>query len=153
MLDLQPKRFALLVLGFVGCLVVLSLATRGEDTPEDHVRSIINEMIEAAEERDLGGVLEYVDPAYLDAEGLDRDGLKVFLFYHFRSVGAFRVQKLGRIDVEIRKDQTALCRFRALLSEGLSLASLRNKGAWDFEVELAEEEGEWLVTAHRRRRR
>jgi hypothetical protein len=46
-----------------------------EATPEARVRAVVSEAEQAAEARDLGGILEHVSESYRDGEGTGRDEL------------------------------------------------------------------------------
>ncbi|GIW72196.1 MAG: hypothetical protein KatS3mg102_1738 [Planctomycetota bacterium] len=138
-------------------LVALGLGWRALfSRPQDEaarVREVIDAVIAALEDKATGRVLEHLAPDYRDAGGLDRAGVHRVLVATFLRRRAIAVNRLTPTRVELRPDRTATASFTVAVSEGLSAGALADAGIWDVEVELAEREGAWRITGHRRVRR
>ncbi|MCB9746100.1 MAG: hypothetical protein H6741_14660 [Alphaproteobacteria bacterium] len=123
----------------------------GGGSEEDRVREAIQQVAEGARAGDIAMTVAPVSKRYRGPEGLDRDQLKGFLFKQYRSRGPIGVA-LGPISVAVEGEQ-ATARFEAMLVEGVEVTALdlapEDGDVLHFDVELAQEEGEWRVTSHR----
>jgi hypothetical protein len=131
--------------------VALQAACGPAATPEDQVRAVVAAGEEAAEARDLSGLLDLVSPAYLDDEGRGRDELaqylrgylvthpSVHLLTRVRSV-EFPYRDLARVELTVGslgQEESAGIDF--------DLAA----DIHDVRLELALEDGDWRVTRAR----
>ena len=114
-------------------------------SPEDEVRAQLQTVVEAAEAAQWGPILDVIDPAYRDEEGLTRDLLKGYLFQQFNKRGPLHIV-LGPIAIEAQPDGSRVARFSAVIAETTPGSPLPIDGeALDFEVTFAEREGDWRV--------
>jgi hypothetical protein len=80
----QGRRFFLpVIVGALLWLVAMLGGCAPRDTPEAQVRAVIAAGEQAAESRDLPGLLELVSPAFLDEHGGGRDELNQALRGYF----------------------------------------------------------------------
>src|SRR3989338_2596344 len=50
---------------------------------EDKLKSIVNEVAEAAQKKDIDGIRKHISKSYKDQEGNDYDSVRRILLYHF----------------------------------------------------------------------
>lgn len=134
-----------------GWLLVAALALGGcgEDaSPEARVRAVIAAGEAAAEERDLGGILELVSENYRDENGAGRDELGQYLRGYL--VTHQSVHLLTRIDgIEFPYRDYARVRLTVgtLGREAAGATAFELAGdVYDVALELALEGDEWRVT-------
>jgi hypothetical protein len=117
------------------------------ESPETQVRAVIAAGEAAAEERDLGGVLEHVSPAFRDESGRGPDDLKQYLRGYF--VIHQSVHLLSRVEsVEFPYRDYARVQLKVAMvgREASSGASLDLAAeVQDVVLELQFEDGEWKV--------
>ena len=121
-----------------------------KQTEEDKVKKVVTSAQQAAEEKKISAVLEHISKTYRDPQGNDYNGIKGILAFYF-----FRHQKVSvympNIDIVVT-GSTAKAVFQAILtgrgtgeaSSGILPESL---GAYNFEVLLYKEDGQWKVTS------
>jgi hypothetical protein len=121
-----------------------------KETEEDKVKKVVTSVQQAAEEKKISAVLEHISKTYRDPQGNDYNGIKGILAFYF-----FRHQKVSvympNIDIVVT-GSTAKAVFQAILtgrgtgeaSSGILPESL---GAYNFEVLLYKEDGQWKVTS------
>ena len=144
----QERRFFLPAMaGALVVAAVLLVGCRQSSTPESQVRAVIAAGEQAAEARDLSGILEHVSPAFRDEHGGGRDELQQYLRGYF--VMHQSVALLTRVEsVEFP--------YRDLARVRLTLGTLGRDatGATAFEMaadiqevvlELQLEDDEWKV--------
>jgi hypothetical protein len=117
-------------------------------TPETQVRAVVAAAADAAEARDLSGLLDLVSSAYTDDEGRGRDdlaqSLRAYLVLHpsvhlltrVRSVD-FPYRDLARVELTVGS-----LGQEASAGTGFDLAA----DVHDVRLELALEDGDWRVT-------
>lgn len=122
------------------------------DSPDAQVRSVVESMELAAEERDVSGVLEHVSRNYRDDHGNGPDELGRMLRGYFIANQSIRL--LSRID-ELTFAAEDEARVKVVLATVSRDAAATN--AWDlaadleaFEIVLIREDGEWKVNWARR---
>jgi hypothetical protein len=129
---------------------VLLLSACTKETEEDKVKKVITSVQQAAEEKKIGAVLDHISKTYRDPQGNDYNGIKGLLAFYF-----FRHQKVSvympNIDIVVT-GQTAKAVFQAILTgRGTGEASggilPESLGAYNFEVLLNKEGGQWKVTS------
>jgi hypothetical protein len=133
-------------------IIAYALSGGSEDDPEAQIREAIEEAVEAAQERDLGALMDRVSERFA-SRGMDRDALKGLLFVQLRR-GDWRRVFLVNTEIDIDpSDTTARVRTAAVLATGdqtLDLEDLMatDAGAYEFDLSFALEEDEvWRVTA------
>ena len=114
------------------------------------MRQEVRNVVESAENKDLGGVMEGISEKYMDESGWNKNTLRGILFRQFRMKKSVGV-KMGPMGVKIDGEQAEVS-FEALIlekeSEGIGLPT--EIDALHFEVELKNENGQWRITSHRR---
>lgn len=140
------------------CLVVAAgafFALRGApETEADRVRAAIVSCADGARRGHVNDTLAAVSRSYKDADGLEYDTLKGFLFAQYRKRGSVAVV-LGPIAVTFPSPDEAHASFDAALADGLEITSLDlmpdNTDLVHFEVDLRREpEDAWRVVGHTR---
>ena len=130
-------------------VLVTFVAGCGESqTPDARVREVIAQGEQAAEARDLSGIMDLVAPAYTDGQGGGRDELKQYLRGYL--VAHQSIHLLTKVDsVEFP--------YRDMAKVNLTVGTLGREAAaatafdvaadvYDVELELALDDGEWRVT-------
>jgi len=121
------------------------------ETPESKVRAAIAHGEEAAEARDLSGLVDLVSPVYQDAQGGNREDLKQYLRGYL--VTHQSIHLLTRVDsIEFP--------YRDMAKVSLTLGTMGREAAgassfdlaadvYDVELELQLVDGNWRVTRAR----
>jgi len=130
-------------------VLVTFVAGCGESqTPDARVREVIAQGEQAAEARDLSGIMDLVAPAYTDGQGGGRDELKQYLRGYL--VAHQSIHLLTKVDsVEFP--------YRDMAKVNLTVGTLGREAAaatafdlaadvYDVELELALDDGKWRVT-------
>jgi len=121
-----------------------------KDTEEDKVKKVLTSIQQAAEEKKIAAVLVHVSRSYQDPQGNDYNGVKGMLAFYF-----FRHQKVAiympNIDVVVT-GTAAKALFQAILTgrgAGESAGNIIPEalGAYNFEVHMKKEDGQWKVTS------
>jgi hypothetical protein len=121
------------------CLALAACSSTTSD--EEQVRELFASAEQAAEERDVGDVLELVDAQYADAQGNTRDSLALFLRGYFAAHPKLEVV-VSVDDLQFPVDGLARARVKV---RGLELDRLDFGEAVQLTVELRREGGEWRV--------
>ncbi len=136
--------------GMVMLAVLVTFAAGCGDsrTPDAKVRAIVAQGEQAAEARDLSGIMDLVAPSYRDGQGGGRDELKQYLRGYLVAHQAIHL---------LTKVESVEFPYRDMAKVSLTLGTLgRNAAAatafdlaadvYDVELELALDDGEWRVT-------
>ena len=139
---------------FVTVALSLLSGCGDDDSPEQRVRELIAQVEVAAEARDTSDVTQWLSPAYRDAHGNDIDEVKRLLRGYFIANQSIRL--LTRVE-ELTFPNPGEARANVLVGMVSREADAAN--AWElaadlneFEIALAEEDGQWRVTWARWRR-
>ncbi len=139
---------------FVMLALTLLSACGDDDSPEQRVRELIAEVELAAEARDTGEVTQWLSPAYRDAHGNSTQDVKRLLRGYF--IANQSISLLTRVE-ELTFPNPREARATVLV--GMVSREADAASAWElaadlneFEIALAEEDGEWRVTWARWRR-
>ncbi len=129
--------------------LVMFVAGCGESqTPDAKVRDVIAQGEQAAEARDLSGIMDLVAPSYGDGQGGDRDELKQYLRGYL--VAHQAIHLLTRVEsVEFPyRDMAKVSLTLGTLGRDAAAATAFDLAAdvYDVELELALDDGEWRVT-------
>jgi hypothetical protein len=148
----RARRFAVLkyVLFAVLSILVVFAPCCHRETEEDRVKKVITSVQEAAEKKEVRSVLEHISKSYKDPRGNDYEGIKGLLAFYFLRHQKVSVYIPG-IEVTIN-DSAAQARFQAILAgdtkgESASVILPEALGAYQFEVSLAKEGGQWKITS------
>ena len=129
-------------------LAALVLATRC-GAPKDPVRATLDAIVRAANSRDAKALFDRVANGFSAADGSGRAEARAMVERYFAAYEVLNVS-IGDVRIE-RGADAARVRFRATMSgqprrvgglEGLVPSS----AAYDFDVRLAPEGGDWKVT-------
>ena len=129
-------------------LPLISACTK--ETDEDKVKKVLTGVQQAAEEKKIAAVLDHLSKTYRDPQGNDYNAIKGLLAFYF-----FRHQKVSvympNIDIVV-EGASAKALFQAILTgrgaEGGGGSILPEAlGAYNFEVLLKKEDGDWKVTS------
>ena len=139
---------------FVTVALSLLSACGDDDSPEQRVRELIAQVEVAAEARDASEVTQWLSPAYRDAHGNSNDDVKRLLRGYFIANQSIRL--LTRVE-ELTFPNPGEARAKVLVGMVSREADAAN--AWElaadlneFEIALAQEDGEWRVNWARWRR-
>ncbi|HKU12825.1 MAG TPA: hypothetical protein VJQ52_00440 [Steroidobacteraceae bacterium] len=116
-------------------------------SPEQQVRAVIDSLEQAAEERDVGDLLEHVSASYRDAQGQDRAEASRYARGYFLANQS--VHLLTRIQsLEFPSPDEARVKVQVGMAGrgGDPGASTLSADLYDFDVALVREDGEWKVT-------
>ena len=119
----------------------------GEGSPEQQVRDVIGKMELAAEERDVGDLMEYVSASYRDAQGQDRTEVSRYVRGYF--IANQSVHLLTRIEsLEFPAPDEARVKLQVGMAgrEGEAGATSFTADVQNFDVALVREDGEWKVS-------
>ncbi len=89
--------------------VILALAACAkEDSPEQQVRAVIDEIEAAAEARDVGDVMEHVSNQYRNADGQSRDEISRYVHGYFIANQSIRLlTRVEQIDFPSQEEAKA----------------------------------------------
>jgi hypothetical protein len=118
------------------------------DSPEQEIRTIIEQMERAMEERDVGDLMEHISGEYRDGDGRSPDEIAQYARGYM--IANQSIHLLTRIDaIEFPVDDEA----RAKVLVGMVGREADAAGAWDlaadlyeFDVALIREGEDWKVT-------
>jgi len=134
---------------FLAVLMAISLSVCHAETEQDKVVKVIHNVQKASENKDIKQVLSHVSKTYKDRQGNNYGDIKDLLLYYF-----FRHAKVSIFitNLDVRVDgSSATAVFQAVLSgrnQGSPGGILPEAlGAYDFDVALARESGEWKVVS------
>jgi hypothetical protein len=122
-------------------LVALCACSRSPTSDEDRVRGLLASAEQAAEERDVGEVLEFVDAQYADRQGNTRDSLALFLRAYFATHP--RLEIVTSVD-DLQFPVDGLARVRMKV-RGLELDRFNVGDAVTLDVELRRVDEQWRV--------
>jgi hypothetical protein len=117
-------------------------------TPEDEIRTLIDEGETAAEQRDISALRELIADDYHDADGRGAEEIRRYL--HGYLIAHQSIRLITRIDA-IELKGTDIARVRVTV--GMLGREADADSAWDlagdihqFDLRLASEDGAWRVT-------
>ena len=129
-------------------LAVVIFGVRVGGSEEAKVEKMVGEMAEAAETKDIKGVLRYISEDYTDNHGNDKTALKGFLLSLF-----FRGEKVSvfvrSVEVALRGDR-GLLKVKAVLVMGRSVESISDvvpdeAAGYSFDSVVTKDGGRWKV--------
>lgn len=144
---MSPQKIVAL---FAGALVVILIAwkllDRGDESPEAQIRAALDRAVEAAEKKDLGGMLEIVSDNFHTGEMTVED-VKKILFVQLNQNSSRRIVLTGT-SVEIADDSNAKVFTDAVLAganvqEGIELSG----SMYHFELSFKREDDEWKIVS------
>lgn len=158
-MDLPSGRKSIAALALAGAVVVIVVfATRPTEKPTEQIKAALSEAARAAENQDLGGVMEIVSQDFrgdLGGEQAGRSAVQGFLFLQLRR-GAWNKVFLTDVDVELgpgpdvtSADVTA----HVVLASGANLKTLADvvperAGTYKITMTMQKEDGdEWRATS------
>jgi hypothetical protein len=117
-------------------------------TPDALVRAVVARGEQAAEARDLSGIMDLVAPAYTDGQGGGRDELKQYLRGYLVAHQAIHLlTKVESVEFPYR-DMAQVSLTLGTLGRDAAAATAFDLAAdvYDVELELKLDDGEWRVT-------
>jgi len=129
-------------------LVTLSAGCGETQTADAKVRAVIAQGEQAAEARDLSGIMDLVAPSYSDEQGGGRDELKQYLRGYLVAHQAIHLlTKIESVEFPYR-DMAKVNLTLGTLGRDTAAATAFDLAAdvYDVELELALDDGEWRVT-------
>jgi ketosteroid isomerase-like protein len=125
--------------------VFLGACSKGV-TEEDMVRQVVADVAEAAEKKDLKGIMRHVSKDYNDDKGNDYDGAKGIVFYQFLRSPKVSVFVRG-VEVEVKEDR-ALVNTKVVLARGKEVKKIEDiipedAAGYRFSVVFRKEDGDW----------
>ena len=130
-------------------VLVTFVAGCGEpQTPDALVRAVIAQGEQAAEARDLSGIMDLVAPAFEDGQGGGRDELKQYLRGYLVAHQAIHLlTKVESVEFPYR-DMAKVSLTLGTLGRDTAAATAFDLAAdvYDVELELKLDDGEWRVT-------
>jgi ketosteroid isomerase-like protein len=125
--------------------VFLGACSKGV-TEEDRVRQVVADVAEAAEKKDLKGIMRHVSKDYNDDKGNDYDGAKGIVFYQFLRSPKVSVFVRG-VEVEVKEDR-ALVNTKVVLARGKEVKKIEDiipedAAGYRFSVVFRKEDGDW----------
>jgi tRNA A37 methylthiotransferase MiaB len=135
---------------FLAVLAAILISGCHADTEQDKVKKVVHKVQQAAENKDIKQVLSYLSKTYKDPQGNTYNDIKDLLLYYF-----FRHAKISVFitDLEVRVDDSAAqAVFQAILTGRNKTESAGDilpeaLGAYNFDVTLALESGEWRIVS------
>ena len=131
------------------CFLILSACSKGI-SEEAQLKTIVNEVAEAAQKKDIDRIRKHISKSYRDQEGNDYDGVRRVLLYHF--IRAETVSVFVRsVDTEI-KENTAIVRANVILVRGKDIKSIsdiipESAAGYRFEMVFKKEGRDWKVVS------
>jgi len=137
---------------FLAVLMAILMSGCHADTEQDKVKKVVHKVHQAAENKNIKQVLFYLSKTYKDPQGNAYNDIKDLLLYYF-----FRHAKISIFiaDLEVRVDgSNATAVFQVMLSGRNKTVSAgdilpESLGAYNFDVTLALESGEWRIVSAR----
>jgi len=136
-----------LFIGSLAALLALS-ACSDPESPDTQVRRVIDALEQAAEARDVGGLMQHVSESYRDADGRDAKELSRYVRGYF--IANQSIHLLTRVNrLEFPTDDEA----RAHVTVAMVGREAAEANAWnlafetrDFDVTFRREGDDWKVT-------
>jgi hypothetical protein len=129
-------------------LVMIVAGCGDSQTPDAEVRTVIAQGEQAAEARDLSGIMDLVAPSYGDGQGGGRDELKQYLRGYLVAHQAIHLlTKVESVEFPYR-DMAKVSLTLGTLGRDAAAATAFDLAAdvYDVELELKLDDGEWRVT-------
>ena len=132
-------------------LTLLASACGSPATPDSQVRAVITNGEEAAEARDLSGLMDLVSPAYQDGQGAGREDLKQYLRgYLVTHQSIHLLVKVGSVEFPYRDMAKVSLTLGTLGREAAGSTAFDLAGdVYDVDLELQFDDGQWQVTRAR----
>ena len=117
---------------------------------EDKLKTIVNEVAEAAQKKDIDRIRKHISKSYRDQEGNDYDGVRRVLLYHF--IRAETVSVFVRsVDAEIKED-TAIVTANVILVRGKEIKNIsdiipESAAGYRFEMVFKKEKEDWKAVS------
>jgi hypothetical protein len=132
---------------FFWAALALLAGCGGDASPEQQVRSVIESMELAAEERDVSGLMEHISDNYRDAQGQDRTEASRYARGYF--IANQSVHLLTRIEsLEFPQPDEARVKLQVGMAGrgGETGAGALTADLYNFDVVLVREGGDWKVS-------
>ncbi len=117
---------------------------------EELIKETLAKAAQAAEEKDMAGVMRAISRKYADDSGNDYNAVKGIVFYEVMKKGSVSIF-IRKDDVEVKED-TALAQVRALITRGGAVEGIKdivpeNADGFLFSIVLKKEDGTWKAVS------
>ncbi|MDZ7752017.1 MAG: hypothetical protein U5S82_10195 [Gammaproteobacteria bacterium] len=137
----------------LGRVLVLAgvLVVAGCGDERDTVARVVHRVADAAELKNIDGVMAFVAPDYRDPMGRDRARIRELMAAELRREERISIV-FRRLEVGEIRDDRVTATLKGVLAEGdvkgasISEVLPRSMGAWRFTLELRRDDGRWLIT-------
>ena len=129
-------------------LAALFACARPATSPEEEIRSLVAEVVRAAEERDIGALKDRISEGYADEQGRDKRAMGATIgFYLLRHQAVYvltRVREVTFPEADVAEAKVLAAMAGDAIASVDSLAGMR-ADLYRFELRLAREDGDWRV--------
>lgn len=143
---MRPPTYSLLLPPALAALLLVACSDE-----RDTVERVIHQVADAAELKNMDGVMAYVSSDYRDGRGRDRERIR-----HLVAAQLHRDERISiafrRVEVDAIDGGVVTASLEAVLAEGdiegerIADVLPKSMGAWRFDLELRKEGERWLVT-------
>jgi hypothetical protein len=135
---------------FLAVFAVIMTSGCHADTEQAKVRKVVHTVQQAAKNKDIKQVLSRLSKTYKDPQGNTYDEIKDLLLYYFFRHAEVSIY-IANLEVHVDGSHAAAV-FQAVLSGGNKPESTGGilpeaLGAYNFDVTLALESGEWRIVS------
>jgi hypothetical protein len=133
----------------LAALMALLGCSEPAQSPEDRVRETLAAVEQAAEAKDAAALKDHISDAYSDAHGNDKQKLAGIATFHFmQNRGVHLLLQVRKVVVEVPGEAraVALVAMAGRPIDGPDALPSLNASLYYFDVELAEEDGDWRIT-------
>ena len=143
-----------------GIIIVIGLVvwlSGGEDDPKKQIMAVIERTTLAAEERNLGGVMEAVSEGFVGPYAMKKDELRRFIFARLYRGEWRRIFVVGT-EITLEDDTHAKVKTGAVLVRGEGIDKLEDftketkADSLRFELDFVKEDDDWRVVKSTYRR-
>jgi hypothetical protein len=135
--------------GIAAVWIVSTLLTGCADdaSPEQQVRAVIDSMERAAEERDVGDLIEHISASYRDAQGQDRaDASRYARGYFLTNQSVHLLTRIQSLEFPSPDEARVKVQVGMAGRGGEPGAGTLSADLYNFDVALVREDGDWKVT-------
>lgn len=117
---------------------------------EELIKETLAKAAQAAEEKDMAGVMRAISRKYADDSGNDYNAVKGIVFYEVMKPGKVSIF-IRRINVEV-KEGAALVDARVIITRGNPIKGIKdivpeNADGFRFSIVLSKEDGAWKTVS------
>jgi hypothetical protein len=133
-----------------GLVALLAVAGCSVSTPEDEVRAVMEQVVDAAESQDVAALMEHVSDGYADGGGRDKAGLRGLVAFYLRQHGAvhvlYREQEVALSSPDAARARAAVALAGQPIGSGIDLTKMQ-ADLYRVRMELSRTGGDWRITS------